>query len=142
MKADKELDPYFYRIGWIFLTIGALYALIYFGFRINLLQKLPLCAFHVATGYYCPGCGGSRAVVLLLRGRLLRSLYYHPFVLYCVVIGGWFMVSQSIERLTRGRWQIGMHYRNIYLWIALALILLNCMIKNAVLAFTGVPLMG
>jgi hypothetical protein len=35
-----------------------------------------------------------------------------------------------------------MHYRNIYLWIALALILLNCIIKNAVLAFTGVPLMG
>jgi hypothetical protein len=142
MKADKELDPYFYRIGWIFLAIGALYALIRFGFRINLIQKLPRCAFHTATGYYCPGCGGSRAVVLLFRGKLMRSLYYHPFVLYSAVIGGWFMISQSIERLTRGRWQIGMHYRNIYLWIGLALILLNCIIKNAVLAFAGIPLIG
>jgi hypothetical protein len=142
MKADKELDPYFYRIGWIFLAIGALYAFIHFGFRIDLIQKLPRCAFHAATGYYCPGCGGSRAVAALFQGRLLRSLYYHPFVLYSAVIGGWFMVSQRIERLSRGRWQIGMHYRNIYLWIALALILLNCIIKNAVLAFTGIPLIG
>ncbi len=34
--------------------------------------------FHI-TGIPCPGCGLSRAVVLLLRGDLKGSLRYHAF---------------------------------------------------------------
>jgi hypothetical protein len=140
MKADKELDPFFYRIGWIFLILGAIYAVARLGFGVGPLPKLPLCVFHTVTGYYCPGCGGSRAVAALFKGKLLRSLYYHPIVPYSAIVGGWFMLSQSVERLSRGKWKIGMHYRNIYLWLALALVILNCIIKNMILLFTGVAL--
>jgi hypothetical protein len=140
MKADKELDPFFYRIGWIFLILGAIYAVARLGFGVGPLPKLPLCVFHTATGYYCPGCGGSRAVAALFKGKLLRSLYYHPIVPYSAIVGGWFMLSQSVERLSRGRWKIGMHYRNIYLWLALALVILNCVVKNMILLLTGVAL--
>jgi hypothetical protein len=34
--------------------------------------------FHI-TGIPCPGCGLSRAVILLLRGDLKGSLRYHAF---------------------------------------------------------------
>jgi hypothetical protein len=140
MKADKELDPFFYGIGWIFLILGTIYAVAHMGFGVDPLSKLPPCVFHAVTGYYCPGCGGSRAVAALFKGKLLRSLYYHPLVPYSAIVGGWFMLSQSVERLSRGKWKIGMHYRNIYLWIALALIILNCIVKNVILAVTGVAL--
>ena len=40
------------------------------------------CLFHFFTGFYCPGCGGTRAVRLLLKGDLAGSFQYHPFVLY------------------------------------------------------------
>ena len=34
------------------------------------------------TGLYCPGCGGTRSLHALLEGHPLRSLLYHPIVLY------------------------------------------------------------
>lgn len=43
------------------------------------------CLFHFLTGFYCPGCGGTRAVRLLLEGNLAGSFCYHPFVLYMVL---------------------------------------------------------
>jgi len=38
----------------------------------------PGCAFHRLTGYPCPTCGSTRAVVALLAGRPLRALSWNP----------------------------------------------------------------
>jgi hypothetical protein len=35
-----------------------------------------------------------------------------------------------------------MHYRDIYLWIALAIVLLNWLVKNLFLAVFGIALLG
>lgn len=40
-----------------------------------------LCLFRRCTGGYCPGCGGSRAAVALLRGDVAGSWAHHPWVL-------------------------------------------------------------
>lgn len=103
------------------------------------------CAFYALTGFYCPGCGGTRALRALLEGRFLLSFCYHPVVPYFGALYAWFMVSHTAERLIshlpaggggtilRGR-QIGMAYRNVYLYIALALALLNVAVKDIALA--------
>ena len=77
----------------------------------------------------------------LLQGHVLKSLYYHPIVVYTAVFGSLFMISQTIQRLSKGKIAIGMRYRDIYLWIALGLVLANCLIKNLVLAMTGYAMM-
>lgn len=38
------------------------------------------CYMYRMTGYYCPGCGGTRAVQALVHVELLRSLRCHPVV--------------------------------------------------------------
>ena len=43
------------------------------------------CLFHLLTGLYCPGCGGTRAFRALLAGNLLLSIRYHPLVAYMAV---------------------------------------------------------
>lgn len=136
-KTSPEQDKCFYIIGWVCIGIAAL---VYAAVKLGLFQKLgglPPCMLHRLTGYYCPGCGGTRAVKALFQGKILLSIYYHPIVVYTAAVGGWFMVSQTIERLSHGKWHIGFHYRDIYLWIALAIVVLNCLVKNLTLAFTG-----
>ena len=32
------------------------------------------CPIHAVTGWYCPGCGGTRAVGALLRGDVVAAL--------------------------------------------------------------------
>ena len=46
----------------------------------------PVCLFHVLTGFYCPGCGGTRAVYQLLHGHLLRAL--HDNALFVLTLTG------------------------------------------------------
>lgn len=99
------------------------------------------CMVHLLTGFYCPGCGGTRAVYALLQGQFVRSLVLHPIVPYTAVIGGWFMFSQTVERLSRGRLKIALHFRDVYLWTALGLILLNVLVKNLALILWGVDLL-
>lgn len=49
-------------------------------------EELPvLCLFRRCTGGYCPGCGGSRAAVALLRGDVAGSWAHHPWVLLLVL---------------------------------------------------------
>lgn len=142
LKTDPLLDRCFYIIGWVCIGLAVLG---YIAVRLGVLQLLggiPPCALHRLTGYYCPGCGGTRAVVALLHGKILISLYYHPIVIYTAVMGSWFMLSQTMERLSKGKCRIGLHYRDIYLWIALAIVVVNCFAKNLVLAVTGVPPMA
>jgi len=38
------------------------------------------CPFRTLTGWWCPGCGMTRATHHLLRGNVTQALQYHLFV--------------------------------------------------------------
>lgn len=101
------------------------------------LFHLPPCLFHLISGYYCPGCGGTRAVRALLRGQFLQSFFYHPFVPYAAAVYIYFMATQTAQRASHGKYQIGMHYQNSLVWIAVALIIGNFILKNTLHYFYG-----
>lgn len=103
--------------------------------------ELPMCVLLRLTGLYCPGCGGTRAFLLLLQGRFLASVYYHPVVFYGAVVAIWYLISHTIEYISKGRWAIGMRYRDIYLYAALVLILINWIVKNLFYIIDGIRLM-
>jgi hypothetical protein len=142
MKVEKELDIYFYIAGWILAAALAVCAVLTNVWHISLFRAAAPCLFHAATGYYCPGCGGTRAIYALFTGHPLRSFIYHPIVLYVVLIGGYFMISQTIERISRHRLAVAMHYRAVYLWGVLVMIVLNVIVKNAALLAWGVDLLA
>ena len=128
-----------YCIGWCCIAALALFVVLYQQ-RPERFTGLSACIFWRMTGFYCPGCGGTRAVLALMQGRLLRALIYHPFVPYSFLIGGWFMVSQTIQRLSGRRISIGMKYRDIYLWLALGIVIAGCILKNSLLLW-GIDLL-
>ncbi|MEE1250098.1 MAG: DUF2752 domain-containing protein [Lachnospiraceae bacterium] len=140
-KENAVIENVFYIAGWLFLAVAGVLFLVwkFNGFTIG--AYLPPCVFHAMTGLYCPGCGGTRAVYALLRGEVGMSLFYYPFVFYAAVLGTWFMVSQTIERISRHTLPIGLRFRPVYLWIALILILANFFVKNIALIVFHVKLM-
>ena len=77
----------------------------------------------------------------LLNGHLLQSFVFHPLVLYTAVIGGWFMLTQTIERISAGKCRIGLHYRNRYVWLAAGILVVNFLVKNMALLIWHVDLL-
>lgn len=54
----------------------------------------PPCVFHLLTGWYCPGCGLTRALHALAHGDVARAWTMHPLLLLAlpglaVMLGQW-----------------------------------------------------
>lgn len=65
------------RLGW-WIGGGLLCALlagaVLFEFNPSRYGFYPRCALFVTTGFYCPGCGSTRALYYLLHGQLALAL--------------------------------------------------------------------
>src|SRR5690348_15157146 len=46
--------------------------------KLQTLEKVQLCAFKLATGWSCPGCGMGHALLAAFQGHWEQSLRYHP----------------------------------------------------------------
>lgn len=70
------------------LLITCLTGFIYLFYNIHTLQSqaFRVCIIKNVTGYPCPSCGTTRAVTLLLKGRILASLLLNPFGIIVTMI--------------------------------------------------------
>jgi hypothetical protein len=62
----------------------------------------PACPFHAVTGWYCPGCGTTRALHELMHARIGAALAFNPLLLFAPVLlllfikrASWFYRSSS-----------------------------------------------
>lgn len=71
---------FMYRAGVFLLplAVAAWIAFLIWGDKI--LGMGNACNFLTATGFYCPGCGGTRAMYWLARFHILKSLKYNIIV--------------------------------------------------------------
>lgn len=97
------------------------------------------CAFWYFWGIYCPGCGGTRAVIALFEGKILKSLWYHPLVVYSATIYLMYIISHSLNRI--GVYRIkGIRFRIGFLYGAVAILVLNCIVKNMLKFIWGITM--
>ncbi len=87
------------------------------------------CFFNVFFGIYCPGCGGTRALIALLHGDVLKALWYHPFVPYFAVVYLGFLLTQGLQRLGVKKIR-GWRFHEWYLWTGLVILIVNFVVKN------------
>ena len=137
-----NIEDQLYIIGVCLLLVAPFVGLAYKYLRARFpLFDLP-CLLYTFTGYYCPGCGGTRAVYALLHLQLWRSFCYHPLVPYSAAVYLWFMISHTIEKLSRHRLRIGMKWNPCWLWVALVILVLNVLVKDGALLLFHVDLLN
>ena len=69
---------------------------------INMRKLFMHPAFSSGDRFYCPGCGGTRAVLALVKGNMIQSFLYHPIVVYTAGLLIWYGISHVLEWITKG----------------------------------------
>ncbi len=130
-KKEKTLEEQLYLIGLIFLVFGSIAIFIYLKIFLPNIKPIP-CMMLEIFGLYCPGCGGTRAVDALLHGQILLSLWYHPLVIYTIVVFGGFMLTHTMEKL-HVLHVAGWKFHDWHMYAALIIAIGNWIIKNILL---------
>lgn len=136
MDRKRTLETELFHIGLVFLGAGVGIWVVYHFALQDKVPRMP-CFFDTVLGIYCPGCGGTRALVALAQGRLLKALWYHPLIPYLAAVGGGFMMTQGLERLGVGHVK-GWRYHSWYLYVAIGLIIFNFIAKNVLRLLWGI----
>jgi hypothetical protein len=66
---------------WVLLSIFAAAAIYVYATDPMSPSSIP-CVFHETTGFYCPGCGMTRAVHAALHGHLLAAIRFNPLMIF------------------------------------------------------------
>ncbi len=87
------------------------------------------CIYWKALGFYCPGCGGTRAFYYLVHGNLWRSFLCNPFVPYMVGVYTFFMGNTFFYVHTI---KVGFHKFPIMalIYTGVGLLLGQCVVRN------------
>lgn len=95
------------------------------------------CSFRLVSGYYCPGCGGTHAVCALAAGDLITCAKEHAFVLYATfgifIFLLWNTFSTIYNKKTGSAKIPVMHFYTAYIYVGIAIIFIQWIIKNALL---------
>lgn len=87
-------------LAWVLLLGAALY----FGVSWWLGRPIHRCLFRALTGWPCPGCGLSRAISLMIRGRWRESLQLHLFGVYAMLWGVMLAGAAFLPRAWQEHW--------------------------------------
>lgn len=98
------------------------------------------CGIARSIGVYCPGCGGSRAVVALFALRPLQAFMLHPAVPIAALCFLLSLLRVSLFLLGKGRAPHRRFWLSI-LFLCVGTVLLQCAVKN-ILLFHGVDVIG
>lgn len=88
------------------------------------------CIFLKNTGFYCPGCGGTRSFNSLIHGRFAEAFLFHPALIYAFVWWLIFVGTNTVEKVFHTRRKIGLRFRMWQVWSGIGILLLQWIVKN------------
>ncbi|MBN2403365.1 MAG: DUF2752 domain-containing protein [Spirochaetes bacterium] len=99
IKPMQKPEKILYFSTGIIVCMVAVSGILFYCFKINLvnyISDIPLCPFHAVTGKPCPGCGMSRAFLLLGQLKITEALRMNMFSLPFLMLMIIFFVKGSI----------------------------------------------
>lgn len=125
---DLNTQKQFYLAAMIVVVVELIGVIVISVCDINLTTLFPGCIFKEMTGYNCPGCGGTRAVIALLQGHFFQSFCYHPIVLYTIFLEWMLFTSSWLSK--RGIYASQLMLRPVHFYTFIVLLIANFFIKN------------
>lgn len=129
---DREMYP------TLLITAAALIAAAALWFLMGK-PTISACWFYSAHHIYCPGCGCTRALIALLHGDFLHSLYYNPAVPFAGITVAAYLLSQTVWRLCGRRGWV-LHYCSWWIPTLFLLLAGNCILRNILWQCFAIPL--
>ena len=94
-------------------------------------RLMPSCFFHQETGFFCPGCGATRAAMALAEGRWMEALGRNGLFVIGVVAGViWIVLSALGERFRKVKWLRPFRWKLWFLWLALGVLGVFGVLRN------------
>lgn len=127
MKKEKNLNDYVYISVIITVLVLIMFYIIYL-----LIGKPPIfnCWIYENFGIYCPGCGCTRALINLVQGNIIKSLYYNPTVLYAVIVLIIYLVGNTIAKVLKKDSKYILKYTPILIYVGIFILIGTCIVKN------------
>ena len=122
-----------YRICLVLLPfmIGGTLLFVFFGDKI--LAAGGECLFKKISGFYCIGCGGTRAFNYLVHLHILKSIFYHPFVPYTYFAYFFYTINSFLYRHNKKCFARLSPFVLIY--IGVGILTINFIVKNIFIFF-------
>ncbi|MBQ9744822.1 MAG: DUF2752 domain-containing protein [Clostridia bacterium] len=87
------------------------------------------CDFFRVTGFYCPGCGGTRAVFAILRFDIASAIKYNVTVPFGIFVYLYYNIRSVIACIDNEK-DYFIKQKYILCIILAVVIVLNCIVKN------------
>lgn len=100
-----------------------------------------LCVFREKFHFYCPGCGGTRALNTLLHFQIIDSLRYNPILIIILIDILFSIISKYIEIIKQQRYKYYMLRFKGKVYILIFLIGYT-IIRNILLILFRIDLLG
>jgi hypothetical protein len=124
------------RSGWRALGVPLLVAGVGIGAVVLLHFRDPhdegsygICPVYGLTGYYCPGCGGLRAMHNLTDGQIIDSLHSNVLAVP-LVLGFVLLICDWTVRAWRGQRMRLPRIERSTMWVLLALFAVYSVVRN------------
>ncbi|MGN0394476.1 MAG: DUF2752 domain-containing protein [Coprococcus sp.] len=125
---EPERSLYIAEIITVFAVASVMLLITALSKNVPAFSDITTCKFKELSGLPCPSCGGTRAVIYLVHGKIIKSLYYHAAVMYILVLCILFFLTQSIQQLSKGRIK-GLRWHNWYWIVGLAIYIIQYILK-------------
>ena len=89
-----------------------------------------LCPFYAATGWYCPGCGGLRAVNDLTNGHVGAALSSNVLVTVLIPFATLALVVWARDRWAGRERHVDWNRAQLYTGVAVAVFLVFAVVRN------------
>jgi hypothetical protein len=101
------------------------------------------CMFHQVTGFYCSGCGASRALRSILHFDFYQALRYNAIFTLCLPLFAVYFTSLSVSYIRFGKDRVSEKISMKIIWIFIALALIYGVLRNVpALSFLAPVILG